>query len=73
LIFDSRRYTMTMTDLRNARARLQGRALQILTMKTMLKAPRTKRLKLKHDEAASIFALKFNLRRYSKPPTHQTF
>ena len=34
-------------------------------MKPMLKAPGTKRLKLKYDEPPSNFAFKFNLRRYS--------
>ena len=33
-------------------------------MKFMLKAPGTKRLKLKCDTLLSSFALKFNLRRY---------
>ena len=35
-------------------------------MKPALKAPRTKRLKLKCDIVLSIFAFKFNLRRYTK-------
>jgi hypothetical protein len=35
-------------------------------MKTVLKAPGTKRLKLKCDEPLSNFAFKFNLRRYIK-------
>jgi len=34
-------------------------------MKPMLKAPRTKRLKLKYDEMPSNVAFKFNLRRYT--------
>jgi len=33
-------------------------------MEPMLKAPRTKRLKLQYDEPPSNFAFKFNLRRY---------
>jgi hypothetical protein len=33
-------------------------------IKPTLKAPRTKRLKLKYDEPLSNFAFKFNLRRY---------
>ena len=41
-----------------------GRAVQVDPMKSMLKAPGTKRLKLKHDEPLSNFALKLNLRRY---------
>ena len=34
-------------------------------MKSMLKAPGTKRLKLNCDELLSSFAFKFNLRRYA--------
>jgi hypothetical protein len=34
-------------------------------MKPTLKAPGTKRLKLKHDEPLSNVAFNFNLRRYS--------
>jgi len=34
-------------------------------MKSKLKAPRTERSKLKHDNLLSRFASKFNLRRYS--------
>ena len=34
-------------------------------MKTTLKTPGTKRLKLKHDEQLSNFAFKLNLRRYT--------
>jgi len=34
-------------------------------MKPTLKAPGTKRLKLKYDSLRSIFAFKFNLRRYT--------
>jgi hypothetical protein len=37
-----------------------------LTIKPMLKAPETKRLKLKSDELLSNFAFKFNMRRSSK-------
>jgi hypothetical protein len=37
-------------------------------MKPTLKAPRTKRLKLKYDVPLSNFAFKFNLRRYSSAP-----
>ena len=33
-------------------------------IRTTLKAPGTKRLKLKHDELLSNVAFKFNLRRY---------
>jgi len=35
-------------------------------MKSILKAPGTKRLKLNYDELLSIIAYKFNLRRYTK-------
>jgi hypothetical protein len=35
-------------------------------MKSMLKASRTKRLKLKHEEVLSTFAFNFKLRRYTK-------
>jgi hypothetical protein len=35
-------------------------------MKPKLKAPRSKRLKLKYDDLLSNFAFKFNLRRYNK-------
>ena len=44
----------------------QGRAVQVEPMKPMLKAPGTKRLKLKYDEPPSNITFKFNLRRYSK-------
>ena len=37
-------------------------------MKPVLKAPGTKRLKLKCDESLSNFAFKFNLRRYNAGP-----
>ena len=35
-------------------------------IKPTLKAPKTKRLKLKSDESTSNFAFKFTLRRYNK-------
>jgi len=35
-------------------------------MKPMLKAPGTKRLKLKYDSLLSSFAINFNMRRYSR-------
>ena len=35
-------------------------------MKSMLKAPGTKRLKLTYDKLLSSFGSKFNLRRYTK-------
>jgi len=39
--------------------------VQVDPIKPLLKAPGTKRLKLKHGEQLSNFAFKFNLRRYS--------
>jgi hypothetical protein len=45
-----------------------GRALQVEPMKPMLKAPGTKRSKLKHDEPPAKFAFNSNLRRYSWVP-----
>jgi len=44
-------------------------AVQVDPIKPTLKAPGTKRLKLKHDEPLSNFAFKFNLRRYTKETT----
>jgi hypothetical protein len=42
-----------------------GRAVQVAPIKPTLKAPGTKRLKLKCDEPLSNFVFNFNLRRYS--------
>jgi hypothetical protein len=42
--------------------------MQIDFMKPTLKAPGTKRSKLKHDEPLSSSAFKFNLRRYNQVP-----
>jgi hypothetical protein len=42
-----------------------GRAVQINPIKPILKAPKTRRLKLKHDETLSIVAFEFNLRRHT--------
>ena len=39
--------------------------MQVDPIKPMLKAPRSKRLKLRYDELLSGFAFKFNLRRYT--------
>jgi hypothetical protein len=39
--------------------------VQVDPIKPRLKAPGTKRLKLKHDEPPSKLAFKFSLRRYS--------
>ena len=38
--------------------------MQVDPIKPTLKPPRTKRLKLQHDEPLSSFAFNFNLRRY---------
>jgi hypothetical protein len=43
----------------------RGRAVQVDPVKPTLKAPGTEHLKLKHDKRLSIFAFKFNLRRYN--------
>ena len=40
--------------------------MQVDPIKPQLKAPGTKRLKLKHDKLLSRFAFKFNLHRYIK-------
>jgi len=40
-------------------------------MKPMLKAPGTKRLKLKYDEVLSNFPFKIDLRRYNAEPGHR--
>jgi len=42
-----------------------GRAVQVDPIKPTLKAPRTKRLKLKCDEPLSDFAFNLNLRRHT--------
>jgi hypothetical protein len=47
--------------------RLRGRAVQVDPVKSTLKAPGTKRLKLECEESLSNFAFKFNLCRYTKP------
>ena len=40
--------------------------MQVDPVKPTLKAPGTKRLKLKYDEPLSNFAFKFNVRRYAE-------
>jgi superfamily II DNA or RNA helicase len=40
--------------------------VQLEPMKSMLKAPGVKRLKLKRNELLSSFTFKFNLRRYKE-------
>ena len=42
-----------------------GRAVQVDPIKHPLKAPGTKRLKVKYDETLSKFAFNFNLHRYT--------
>jgi len=44
---------------------IPGEAVQVEPMKSKLKAPGTKRLKLNHDIMLSSFAFKFNLRLYT--------
>jgi hypothetical protein len=46
---------------------LQGRAVQVEPMRHILKAPKTKRLRLQYDELLSNLDFNFNLRHYSKP------
>jgi hypothetical protein len=46
------------------RSRYHGRAVQFDPIKPTLKAPGSKRLKLKLEELLSNFAFKFDLRRY---------
>ena len=41
-------------------------------MKTTLKAPESKCLKLEHEKTLSNFAFRFNLRRYSKEMAEKT-
>jgi len=45
-----------------------GRAVQVDSIKPVLKAPVTKRLILAYDEPLSNFAFKFNMRRYNMAP-----
>jgi len=42
----------------------QGRAVQVYPVKPTLKAPGSKRSRLKYDILLSSFAFKFNVRRY---------
>ena len=44
----------------------RGRAVQVDPVRPTLKAPRTKRLKLKYDELLSNVSFNFNLRRYTE-------
>jgi hypothetical protein len=52
-------------DLAGGRERDIGKVVQVDCIRLTLKPPGTKRLKLRYDEAPSIFAFKFNLRRYT--------
>jgi len=72
--FNMRRYTTGYTTTRGAagitRSRTStrsrtGRAVQVKPMKPILKAPGTKRLKLKYGGLLSNFAFNFYLRRYT--------
>jgi len=47
--------------------------VRVNPIKPMLKAPKTKRLKLKIDDLLSIFAFEFNLRRYTSEIWPGTF
>ena len=47
--------------------------MQVDSIKPMLKAPETKRLKLKCDDSLSNFGFKVNLRRYNKNGTPAIF
>jgi hypothetical protein len=61
--------TATFTDCnftRNSAPAYQGRAVRVDPIKSMLKAPGTKRLKLICAILLSTSAFKFNLRRYIK-------
>jgi hypothetical protein len=54
---------------------LRGKAVQVAAMKSKLKVPATKLLRLKHDELLSIllqFCFQFNLRRYIVVPDAPT-
>ena len=48
-----------------------GRAVQLDSMKPMLKAPGYKRSKLRYDELLASFAFKFNMRRYIRATTYR--
>ena len=72
---DLRRYTVAgrgqHAQPRHARVRLRvapGRPVHVDPMKLMLKAPGTKRLRVKYDKLLSRFAFKFNLCRYNLEP-----
>jgi hypothetical protein len=57
---------------RAARGITLGRAVQVHPMRPTLKAPGSKRLKLKYGEPLSNYAFNFNLRRYTSAPCPST-
>ena len=54
-----------LLHLEHLRCLYIGKAVQVVPIKPTLKAPGTKRLKLKCDRLLSTLAFKFNLRRYN--------
>ena len=56
---------LTLVDGEGAGVHVPGRAAQVEPLKSMLKAPGAKRLKLKHDKLLSNFGFDFNLHRYN--------
>ena len=59
---------MTLLQVQSVSDVRRGEAVQVDLMKPTrtLKAPESKRLKLKYDHLLSNFAFKFNLRRYTE-------
>ena len=57
---------LVLNDPPSRCAKLQGKGMQVDPNKPTLKAPKTKRLKLRNDQPPSFFALKFDLHRYPK-------
>jgi len=57
--------TGSLLSFLDATVTCPGRAVQVDPFKHTLKAPATERSKLNSDEPLSIFAMKFNLRRYT--------
>ena len=58
-------FQLQLAPLQQGGHRRHGKAVQVEPMKSMLKAPEAKRLKLKYDKLLSKFAFKFNLRHYA--------
>jgi len=58
-----------LLHLEHLRCLYIGKAVQVVPIKPTLKAPGTKRLKLKCDRLLSTLAFKFNLRRYTSART----